>query len=155
MGGNETAPPNWLPCDGRAVSRAEYSDLFSAIGTSFGAGNGSTTFNLPNLKGKVPVGIDNAASPDTAFDTVGETGGAKTSSHAHGAATTVTVNNKTLATTGIVTTGGAVALITELTHTHTATGATTVDPAAPSVLQPYIVLGFFIRYRDDPPPSAL
>jgi len=70
-----TAPTGWLLCDGTAVSRTTYAALFTAISTTYGAGNGSTTFNLPNLKGKVPVGRDSA---DTAFDVLGETGGAKT-----------------------------------------------------------------------------
>ena len=48
--------PGWLLCDGSAVSRTIYADLFDAIGTSFGAGDGSTTFNLPDLRGRVPIG---------------------------------------------------------------------------------------------------
>ena len=83
-----TIPTNFLLADGSAVSRTTYSELFEAIGTTYGAGNGSTTFNLPNLKGKVPVGRD---SNDTSFDVLGETGGEKTHqltvnempSHAH------------------------------------------------------------------------
>ena len=70
-----TIPTNWLLCDGRAISRTEYSLLFSIIGTTYGVGDGSTTFNLPNLKGRVPVGVD---SSQTEFDTLGETGGEKT-----------------------------------------------------------------------------
>ena len=70
-----TIPTNWLLCDGRAISRTEYALLFSIIGTTFGVGDGSTTFNLPNLKGRVPVGVD---SSQTEFDTLGETGGEKT-----------------------------------------------------------------------------
>lgn len=70
-----TAPSGWLICDGSAVSRTTYANLFSVIGTTYGSGNGSTTFNIPNLKGKVPVGLD---SGDTSFDTIGETGGEKT-----------------------------------------------------------------------------
>ena len=49
--------------------------MFTAIGTTYGTGDGSTTFNVPNVKGKVPVGRD---SGDTSFDTLGETGGEKT-----------------------------------------------------------------------------
>ena len=45
----EKVPTGWLRCDGQAVSRTEYSDLFNAIGTTYGAGDGSTTFNLPNV----------------------------------------------------------------------------------------------------------
>lgn len=70
-----TAPANWLICNGSAVSRSTYSSLFSAIGTQYGAGDGSTTFNLPDLRGKVSVGLDSA---QTEFNTLGETGGAKT-----------------------------------------------------------------------------
>ena len=70
----KTAPTGWLICDGSAVSRTTYANLFSVIGTTYGTGDGSTTFNIPNLKGKVPVGLD---SSDTSFDTIGETGGEK------------------------------------------------------------------------------
>lgn len=70
-----TSPNGWLICDGSAVSRTTYSSLFTAIGTTYGTGNGSTTFNLPNLKGRVVVGVDAA---QTEFDALGETGGAKT-----------------------------------------------------------------------------
>ena len=51
-----TAPTGWLLCNGNAVSRTTYSALFTAIGTTYGTGNGSTTFNLPNFQGRVPVG---------------------------------------------------------------------------------------------------
>ena len=44
-----SAPKGWLVCDGSAVSRTEYDELFEVIGTTYGAGDGSTTFNLPNL----------------------------------------------------------------------------------------------------------
>ena len=55
--GGTTAPSGWLLCDGSAISRTTYSLLFTAIGTSYGAGDGSTTFNLPDLRGRVPVGL--------------------------------------------------------------------------------------------------
>ncbi len=51
MYGGASAPTGWLLCDGSAVSRTTYSALFSAIGTVYGVGNGSTTFNVPNAKG--------------------------------------------------------------------------------------------------------
>jgi microcystin-dependent protein len=87
-----SVPDGWLLCDGSAVSRVTYSDLFAAIGTAGGPGDGSTTFNLPDLRGRIPVGRD-AAQPE--FDTLGETGGAKTHTlakgempvHNHGGAT--------------------------------------------------------------------
>lgn len=69
------APENWLVCDGSAVSRTDYSELFNVIGTTFGTGDGSTTFNLPNIKGKTIVGLD---SSDTDFNQIGKTLGEKT-----------------------------------------------------------------------------
>ena len=56
MYGAATAPTGWLLCDGSAVSRTTYADLFAVIGTTFGVGNGSTTFNLPNLRNRFVVG---------------------------------------------------------------------------------------------------
>jgi microcystin-dependent protein len=51
-----TAPTGWLLCDGAAVSRTTYADLFAVISTTYGTGNGSTTFNVPNLENRVPIG---------------------------------------------------------------------------------------------------
>jgi microcystin-dependent protein len=72
------APSGFLLCQGQAVSRITYAELFAALGgasTPYGVGDGSTTFNVPNLQGRVPVGRD---ATQTEFDTLGETGGAKT-----------------------------------------------------------------------------
>lgn len=52
------APAGWLLCGGQAVSRSDYAALFAIIGTTYGAGNGSTTFNLPDLRGRVVAGED-------------------------------------------------------------------------------------------------
>lgn len=69
-----SAPQKWLICNGATISRSKYAALFSAIGTTYGPGDGSTTFNLPNLTGKVVVGIDAA---DSDFSEPGKTGGEK------------------------------------------------------------------------------
>lgn len=69
------APENWLICDGSEISRTLYSELFNIIGTTYGEGDGSTTFNLPNLKGKVITGLD---GNDETFNKLGNTGGEKT-----------------------------------------------------------------------------
>jgi len=57
-------PNGWLLCDGRAVSRTTYSALFAAIGTAWGVGDGSTTFNLPDMRGRFLRGVDNGAGRD-------------------------------------------------------------------------------------------
>ena len=54
-----TAPGGWLLCSGQAVSRTTYAALFAALGTTYGVGDGSTTFNIPDLRGRVPGGKDN------------------------------------------------------------------------------------------------
>ncbi len=60
-----TSPPNgWLMCDGADISRTQYAALFRVIGTYFGAGNGSTTFNLPDLRGRFIRGVDGNAGRD-------------------------------------------------------------------------------------------
>ena len=65
MYANTSVPPGgWLICDGSAVSRSTYAALFSAIGTAFGVGNGSTTFNLPNTLGQFPRGYDSGGAVD-------------------------------------------------------------------------------------------
>lgn len=71
-----TAPTGTLLCDGSAVSRTTYASLFTAIGTTYGVGDGSTTFNIPNLKGRNLIGAGLATSGTTY--TLGATGGAET-----------------------------------------------------------------------------
>lgn len=62
--GGTSAPTGFLMCDGSAVSRATYAALFSVIGTAFGAGDGSTTFNVPELRGEFIRGLDNGRGVD-------------------------------------------------------------------------------------------
>jgi microcystin-dependent protein len=134
-----TAPSGWLMADGSAVSRVTYSVLFAVIGTTYGSGDGATTFNLPNLKGKTPVGF-NAA--ETEFNALGKTGGEKTHllsvaempSHTHtvryaisgGTYTSPTVGNNG-SEQGDINTGSA------------------GSNAAHNNLQPYIALNFIIK----------
>lgn len=73
--GLEKIPEGYLKADGREVSRATYSKLFAIIGTHYGAGDGSTTFNLPDLTGKAAVGLN---INDNDFSNLGKTGGTKT-----------------------------------------------------------------------------
>ena len=77
--GGSSVPSGWLLCDGAAVSRSTYAALFAAIGTTYGGGDGSTTFNLPELRQKFLRGKGTS-------DTLGAAGGAATHTHAaHGA----------------------------------------------------------------------
>jgi microcystin-dependent protein len=57
--GGTAAPPGWILCFGQAISRTAYPQLFAVIGTAFGTGDESTTFNLPDLRGRASIGADN------------------------------------------------------------------------------------------------
>ena len=70
-----TIPNGWLLCDGSEISKTTYPNLYEAIGDLWGTPSSSSNFKLPNLAGRVPVGINLS---DTSFDLVGETGGEKT-----------------------------------------------------------------------------
>lgn len=63
--GATTAPAGWIKANGAAISRTTYADLFAAIGTTFGAGDGSTTFNLPDLRGEFLRGFDDGRGVDS------------------------------------------------------------------------------------------
>jgi len=89
--GGAVAPDGWLLCDGLAVSRVTYADLFAVIGTKFGGGNGTTTFNLPDCAGMVLIGMPPAVGGVTTIgDVVGEKEHALTvtelPAHSHAAA---------------------------------------------------------------------
>ena len=57
MFAGSTAPTGWLMCNGQAVSRTTYATLFAVIGTTYGTGDGSTTFNVPDMRGRAPIGV--------------------------------------------------------------------------------------------------
>jgi len=63
--GMNSTPTGWLKANGAAISRTTYASLFSAIGTTYGAGDGSTTFNLPDLRGEFPRGWDDGRGIDS------------------------------------------------------------------------------------------
>ena len=132
-----TAPNGYLLCDGSAVSRTTYSDLFNVIGTTYGIGDGSTTFNLPNIKGKVVVMQD---TTQTEFDTLGETGGSKDlQQHSH------SYNIKLNSGSGDA---GHLLLVSNSTGTEydNASGAINNTGTGNSGnLQPYIVLNYIIK----------
>jgi len=90
-GTRQDVPVGWLVCDGSAVSRNAYSGLFTIIGTTYGVGDGSTTFNVPDLRGRVVAGKDNmggtaqnrltTAGGGVDGVTLGASGGVQTHSH--------------------------------------------------------------------------
>ncbi len=61
--GSDALPGEWLPCDGREVSRKDWGQLFRRVGTLWGAGDGKTTFNIPDLRGQFLRGIDDSDGP--------------------------------------------------------------------------------------------
>jgi microcystin-dependent protein len=147
------APNGWLNCQGQELYRGDYPALFAVIGTTYGAGDGSTTFRLPNLAGRVVVG--QGSGPDLTPRSMGATGGAETHtltseempSHSH-------TSNAT---------GGAVGLITANGfNTAVDVDSSPVEPnvyAAPAALsinstgegashnnmQPFAVLNYIIK----------
>ena len=99
-----TSPEGWAMCDGSEVSRSDYAALFAAIGTAYGVGDGSTTFNLPDMRGEFLRGLDNMGTAagargkdvDGTARTVGQTQAQATkknglsasqASHQHGTST--------------------------------------------------------------------
>ena len=88
----DVAPEGWMLCDGSEINREEYVDLFTLIGINYGAGDGVTTFNVPNLSGRIPVGLDENASNISNGQQLGNSGGEELHtltidempSHAHG-----------------------------------------------------------------------
>lgn len=120
--GGPTAPAGWLECNGAAVSRTTYAALFAAVGTTHGAGDGSTTFNVPDLRGEVVRGWDHGRGIDTSR-ALGSFQADDNKAHTH----TGTVGNTTL---GGISTGIAYAsssddsgpIISEsVAHNHTVT----------------------------------
>lgn len=85
---SDTPPDKWVLCDGQTLSRSTYSDLFEVIGTTFGEGDGSTTFAVPNIEGRVIAGWDlmggisanrlTGQPGGIDGDTIGATGGSRT-----------------------------------------------------------------------------
>lgn len=79
--GAAAAPGGFLVCDGSEVSRAGLAALFAIVGTTYGAGNGSTTFNLPDFRGRSPMGF--GSGPGLTARSLGQTLGAESTVHDH------------------------------------------------------------------------
>lgn len=135
-----SAPAGWFMCDGSAKSKTIYVNLFNVIGTTYG--NSGYNFLLPDLKGKVPVGLD---TEQTEFNNIGQTGGKKTHTlnldeipeHTH------TYQNN-------VGDQGVHTLTTQSSAADQVEYNQTTGPAGGGLphnnLQPYIVLNYIIKY---------
>jgi microcystin-dependent protein len=77
------AHAGWLKCDGSAISRTTYADLWAVIGTNFGAGNGTTTFNLPDARGRVLGGIGTGRNNTDSANLTARALGAKVGAETH------------------------------------------------------------------------
>jgi len=151
MWGTGTAPSGWLLCAGAAVNRTTYAALFAVIGTTFGVGDGSTTFNLPDYTNRMPYGT-----------TVGATGGSATTtlitanlpSHTHsitdpGHLHSITGSNDNVQSNNTVVMGrGSGSPQTANTNTAT-TGITATDATgsgtAATTISPYLGINFIIK----------
>lgn len=170
-----TAPSGWLFCYGQDVSRTTYADLFTAIGTTYGTGDGSSTFTLPDLRGRTIAGQDDmgGASADRLTnqsggldgDTLGATGGAEThtlteaqlASHKHfgfaatnaSATTSSNLSSSTQAARGSGFSGGSIDEKYSIMATSTAAtvGLTsaTGSGTAHNNVQPTIILNYMIK----------
>lgn len=115
MFAGSTAPNGWLICDGSSISRTTYSDLFKVIGTTYGAGNSNNTFTLPDMRGRMPIGVGTGSG--LTARTLAATAGAETvtlsesnlPSHTH----TATVGTQSANHTHTGTSGDQ-----SVTHTH-------------------------------------
>lgn len=129
-----SAPSGWLVCDGSAVSRTTYADLFTALGTTWGAGNGTTTFNIPNMGRRVAVG-SGGSSTGTLGNTVGSTGGEETHTLTNGELPTSTYSASISGTATLKTTTSGSGLTTGdwlgNVAPYTTGGGTTRNPTYP------------------------
>ena len=159
-----STPSGWLNCDGSEVNRTgAYADLFALVGTTYGVGNGSTTFNLPDLRGQTVVGegAGDGLTPRTLAATGGEEDHqialGEMASHTHGSAGSHRhqpangayrfVSHQTIGGTDFVSTSGNSKRVDSYTayagsHTHPSVGSNT----AHNTMQPFIVLRYIIKY---------
>lgn len=118
-----TPSTGWLKCDGSAVSRSTYSLLFSAIGTSFGVGDGSTTFNLPDARGRTLIAPDGGAGRVSSSNALGQASG----SQSHTLDTNQIPAHKHPITVSSGTTGISATTVSAGSHTHNVSGTATIS----------------------------
>ena len=147
-----SAPSGYLACDGTAVSRSTYAALFAVVSTTFGVGDGSTTFNVPNYQGRSPLGV----SGSYALASTGGSADAIVVSHTHTATVTDPGHSHTVPNSPLVNgSGGTYASGSYITFgtptTSTAVTGISVANASTGVsgtganLQPYLAINFIIK----------
>jgi len=144
------APAGWLLCNGQAVSRATYAALFAAIGTTYGVGDGSTTFNVPDLRDRFPIGV-NTHGLGAAGGSLGAVNtGIQNNNHTH-TLTGATSGSQSVHTHGIPSgSGGSGSTSQEnLGHVHVQQGATfgvSADHAHPTTdAAPYLAVNWIVK----------
>ncbi len=143
-----SAPTGYLLCDGSAVSRTIYATLFGVISTTYGVGDGSTTFNLPDLRGRVVIMIDGAAGRITTAstnggnaDTLGGVGGAQTHT-----LTTAQMPAHTHSNTGHIFGGSnGPSLLSNINLDESYTTGSAGSDSAHSNTQPWLALNYVIK----------
>lgn len=136
--GSDAAPENWLICNGQELKRNEYPDLFAAIGTTYGEGDGSTTFNLPNMASKFPIGYN---SSDSDFNSLGKTGGEKEHTLTLGELPSnpiLTTNASSIATDGYIMRGS---------YTSVSNYNVGGNGEAHNNMPPYLVVNYIIKAK--------
>lgn len=139
--GGSTAPDGWLLCDGSLVSRTTYADLFAVLGTAHGAGDGSTTFGLPDLRDRFVRGKG-------ASSAIGNTGGAAT--HLHAVGLSIGTSGTNARETGDTLTQDASPVSGHLTVDHYHSSSVSGDTGSASSLPPFLVEVFIIKASGTP-----
>lgn len=141
----------YLFCQGQAVSRTTYSALYSVIGTKYGSGDGSTTFNVPDMRGNIPVGYK---SGDSKFGTVGKSGGSTTQllramiGNPEADLTKLAFESQPAPPNHLFT-NRFINMSPEAPSLYNPTTSTTVyqsDGNAPTTIQPYVTMNYIIKY---------
>ena len=145
--GDTTLIKGWLVCDGSEISRTTYADLFKVIGITYGGGDGVSTFNLPNLKGRIPVGFDNGQAE---FNTPGKAGGEKLHTLTKDEMPNHNHNDnqfdKILQRTGTGTTNAIDNSVNEPNIITYGTLQSAGGDQSHNNLQPYLVMNYIIKY---------